>query len=429
MRRLGQILLVFGGVAVAAAAASEFTEIFSGDAEHHAIGYGSRTLRNAVSELNAKIEEGKVQLTPDGPAGYLRSTLAALNIPIESQMVVFSKTSLQRRLISPSNPRSIFFNDSVAAAWVRGEPFVELAVQDPQQGIVFYTLDQAPTGQPKFVRQEQCLQCHNSNAALGVPGMLVRSGFTANNGVALQQLGEFLTDHRSPFEERWGGWYVTGKVGGLKHMGNLMFGPIDPPKPVNQEVEVNSLEGTFESTGYLSQYSDIVALMVFNHQMHIMNLFTSAGWQVRIARYEENARSRRDRMEDPLIRGAAKEIADYLLFIDEAPLHGGVEGTSGFADEFAARGPNDNHGRSLRQFDLKRRLMSYPCSYMIYSEAFDGLPGELKEAAYQRMWEILSGKENEEKYTRLSFSDRHAIIEILRATKKGLPDYFQPISK
>jgi hypothetical protein len=278
LRRLGQILLVFGGVAVAGAATSEFAEIFSGDSEQPAIGYGSRPLRNAVSELNAKIEEGKVQLTPDGPAGYLRSTLAALNIPIESQMVVFSKTSLQRRLISPSNPRFIFFNDSVAAAWVRGEPFVELAVQDPQQGIVFYTLDQAPTGQPKFVRQEQCLQCHDANAALGVPGMLVRSEFTANNGVALQQLGEFLTDHRSPFEERWGGWYVTGKVGGLKHMGNLMFGPIDSPKPVNQEVEVNSLEGTFESTGYLSQYSDIVALMVFNHQMHIMNLFTSAGW-------------------------------------------------------------------------------------------------------------------------------------------------------
>jgi hypothetical protein len=112
-----------------------------------------------------------------------------------------------------------------------------------------------------------------------------------------------------------------------------------------------------------------------------------------------------------------------------APLHGRAEGTSGFSDEFAARGPNDSHGRSLRQFDLKRRLMSYPCSYMIYSQAFDELPGELKEVIYQRMWEILSGKENEKKYTRLSFSDRHSIIEIVRATKKGLPDYFQPISK
>ncbi|HEY7388507.1 MAG TPA: hypothetical protein VH640_08360 [Bryobacteraceae bacterium] len=373
-----------------------------------------------------------ILLKYDGPSGYLRSTLSALHIPVESQMVVCSKTSLQRALISPSNPRSIFFNDSVAAAWVPGEPFVEVAVEDPQQGVLFYTLDQKASGPVQFTRQDRCLQCHESNAALGVPGMLVRSEFTAPNGYAMQQLGEFVSDHRSPFEERWGGWYVTGKVGGLRHMGNLMFADSKVAEPVSKVGEISSLDGRFDTTAYLSPYSHVIALMVFDHQMRMMNLFTSSGWEVRSALYDRQ-KGPTSGTEPPavatVLREAANEVVDYMLFVDEAPLHGKIEGTSGFAEEFAARQPRDSKGRSLRQFDLERRLMRFPCSYMIYSDAFEGLPAELKHAIYQRMWQILSGQEKAQKYSRLSSPDRQAVVEILRETKQGLPDYFQAISR
>ena len=127
-----------------------------------------------------------------------------------------------------------------------------------------------------------------------------------------------------------------------------------------------------------------------------------------------------------LLPSTVTEIVDYLLFVDEAPLPGRVQGTSGFAEQVAQRGPFDQQGRSLRQFDLSRRLMRYPCSYLIYSPVFDALPAQPREAIYQRMWQILSGHERSGRYARLSESDRVAIVQILRDTKKGLPGYFRP---
>ena len=129
------------------------------------------------------------------------------------------------------------------------------------------------------------------------------------------------------------------------------------------------------------------------------------------------------------VRDAAGQLVDYLLFVDEAPLAGRIQGSSGFAEKFSAQGPRDSQGRSLRQFDLERRLMRYPCSYMIYAEAFDALPPVAKDTIYERMWQVLSGQEKQAPYTRLSLADRQAIVEILRETKKGLPDYFQPVTR
>jgi hypothetical protein len=163
--------------------------------------------------------------------------------------------------------------------------------------------------------------------------------------------------------------------------------------------------------------------MVFNHQVQMINLLTRVGWETRFALYDHQDLVAR------LLQDGSKELVDYLLFIDEAPLGGKIQGSSGFAEKFAARGPRDRTGRSLREFDLERRLMRYPCSYMIYSEAFDGLPAEAKEVIYKRMWQILSGQEKERKYARLSLADRQAIVEILRDTKPGLPDYFQPVTR
>lgn len=417
--------------ALSIAAVSGFAELgdkLSPPLDHPAIDYydySKRPAKDVVANLQRQLDDGKIRLKFEGVKGYFPSVLQALQVPIESQMAVFSKTSRQSGRIEPGNPRTIFFNDSVSVAWMRGG-FIELAAQDPEQGVIFYTLEQQPVPRPTFVRHDDCLSCHRSDLTLGVPGMMVRSFYTLPDGSPKLILGGFATDHRSPFEERWGGWYVTGAMEHGRHMGNAMLA--DPEHPESmitpQTLYVASLEGKFDAKAYLSSYSDIVALLVFDHQMYMTNLITRVGWEVRCALYDKLAGAE----FNALLRDSTKELVDYLLFVDEAPLPGPVHGTSGFAEKFAAQGPFDAHGRSLRQLDLRTRLLRYPCSYLIYSQAFDSMPGPARDAVYARMWQILSGAEKGIRYARLSLADRQAIVEILRDTKPGLPSYFQPSS-
>ena len=429
--RLPALFAVFMLVTVAVAF-GDLQGVFVPDLDHPAIQYTTRPLKDRVSELNRRIRSGGVQLKFDGGQGYLRSVLGALSVPIESQMIVFSKTSVQMLRIDPRNPRSLFFNDSVTVGWVPGGPIVELAAEDPSQGVIFFTLDQKPVERPQLVRQDSCLACHLSYSSLGVPGMLVRSVFPAPDGTPIRKLGDYITDDRSPFEQRWGGWYVTGRSGSIRHMGNAIVTDAAKPEQMisDQTLNLKSLKGKFDTDTYLSPSSDIVALMVFEHQMHMVNLLTRVGWEVRFAQYQEriDKAPRSHDLTEGLRRDTARELADYMLFVDEAPLSEKIQGSSGFAEIFSAQGPRDSKGRSLRQFDLERRLMRYPCSYMIYSEAFDGMPDQAREAVYKQMWQILSGEEQENKYSKLSLIDRQAIVEILHETKKGLPDYFQPVT-
>ena len=393
---------------------------------HPAIEYGIRPSRDAVANLIRDIEEGKVLLKFHGELGYLRSLLDALNIPVESQMAVFSKTSVQAAIISPENPRTLYFNDSVVVGSVRGG-FIEIAAQDPEQGANFYMLPQQPGDKPFFIKRDECLSCHLSRNSLDVPGMLARSVYPSRDGVPINPLGSHLLDHRTSFQERWGGWYVTGSSGSMRHLGNATVNDLDKPESMvtDETLNLKTLKSKFDTDAYLSPYSDIVALMVFEHQMHMMNLITRAGWDFRTASFLERTTGKRNSTLERQLRDAANELVDYLLFIEEAPLSGKIQGVSGFAAKFASEGPNDSKGRSLRQLDLERRLMRYPCSYMIYAKAFDALPAESKKAIYERMWEVLSGAEKNPKYDRLTSADRQAVVEILRDTKQDLPDYFK----
>jgi hypothetical protein len=410
------IALALAGVA----AAADLANTTPPSTDHPAIeyfNYLNRPPSDVVAALNRKLEAGQAQLRFQSGTGYLRSVLEALSVPIRSQIVVFSKTSLQAPWIEPRNPRTIFFNDNVAVAWVRGG-FIELAAHDPRQGVIFYSLEQSPAN-PRFQRRDDCLRCHISDVSLGVPGMMVRSRYTAPDGMPRLIYGGFTTDHRSPWEERWGGWYVTGHAAGIHHLGNAMVEEANGPEAIAaRTVELPSLAFQFDISGYLSPYSDIVALLVFNHQMHMINLITRVGWDARAAMHDHRDAPSR-------IRDGVAELVDYLLFVDEAPLSGRVRGASGFEEGFAAEGPRDGQGRSLRQFDLEHRIFRYPCSYMIYSNAFEALPADVRTAVYRRMWEILSGQEQGTKYARLSLADRRAIIEILRATKTDIPPYFR----
>lgn len=384
---------------------AELNDRISPPLDHPAIEYFNylkHPAQDPVARLKQQLESGKAQLQFDPSKGYLPSVLAALHVPVESQLSVFSKTSLQIDYIEPKNPRTIFFNDSVAVAWVRGG-FMELAALDPAQGVHFYMLEQQHVTEPSFVRRDDCLRCHRSDESLGVPGYIVRSFFTMPDGSPKLILGAFRTDHRSPFEERWGGWYVTGSIEHAHHMGNAVLAGGDDP-------------GSATAAHNPGEPSDIVALLVFDHQMHMANLITRVGWEVRCALYDKMPQQQ----FATLLRQSAEELVDYLLFIDEAPLPGPVHTSGAFAETFAAQGPRDSRGRSLRDLDLRTRLFRYPCSYMIYSPAFESLPAPAKHAIYTRMWQILSGQTHDPRYARLSRTDRAAIVEILRATKPDL---------
>jgi hypothetical protein len=388
--------------------------------EHPAIAYRSQPLENAVAELQAHLEQGRIELSFDARPGigYLPDVLRELGVPVESQLLVYSKTSLQQGLIVPQRPRSIYFNDELAVGAVQGG-LIEIAVQDAKQGAVFYTLERV-AGQPRLQRQGTCLGCHYAYATLGVPGFFARSVPTAADGQILPWLGNALVNHSTPLAERWGGWYVTGHVGSQTHFGNALLADNRTPTLPSLSPGVPERLAEALASAYLAPYSDAVAHLVFEHQLEMMNVLTRVGWEARIAAAE-------GKPIDALER-TIEDAVDYLLFVGEAPL-GRIKGTSGFAEYFAALGPHDDRGRSLRELQLNGRLMRYPLSYLIYSAAFDALPEAAREAIYRRVWEVLTGAVTDARYTPLSVADREAIVEILVATKPGLPNYFRPTQR
>ena len=416
--------------ALAVSAASAFLVAQSGPlsttftnwVDHPAIGYRSTPAGDPVSQLNQALQSGRIQLTADGPSGYLKSVLKALDVPVESQIVVFARDSVQLARITMNNPRALFFNDSVAVGWVRGG-FIELASQDPRNGVIFYAMEPGSLGlgSARLTRRDDCLSCHYSYSTAGVPGMLVRS------------YEQFAVDHTIPIEKRWGGWYVTGSTGSIPHLGNTDLTELALGHATNTRLNWPSLDSKFDTTGYLSSHSDIVALMVFEHQMHVMNLLTRIGWEARVAEAQRSGTPgfvRPGSDDKPIaMEDAAAEVVDYMLFVGEPPMGDAIRGSSGFRERFEQQGPFDRKSRSLRQLDLRNRLMRYPLSYMIYSPLFEGMPAAAKDVIYQRLWQVLSGEARGPQYQRLSRDDRQAIAEILRDTKKDLPSYFsRPIS-
>ena len=401
------------------AAGGQLPQTFFDEASIPAVAYATQQPHDPVAQLNEKLAAGSTTLAYERGSGYLRAVLNALAIPVESQIATFAKSSVQLPIISPANPRTLFFNDSVIVGWPRGG-FIEAAAIDPQLGVEFYILNQQESAAPRFERGRGCVSCHlSSEATLDIPGLLLRSQAALANGQTMRQLGSEVVDHRLPLSKRWGGWYVTGRNVGVASLGNVMLSPpVETDAAVEpQTIALTTLRGKFDTDTYLSPYSDVTALMVFDHQVRMTNLLARMSWEARAAEGRADAAM--------LVDAVAREIVDYMLFVDEAPLTGRVEGSSGFAEWFSAQGPADAHGRSLRQLDLNERLLRYRCSYMIYSDAFDGLPRTAREAIYRRMYAVLSGQDQTPRYARLTATDRRTIIEILRDTKSGLPDYFR----
>ena len=413
------------GIAAVPGAATQEGQ-FSASHRHPAIEYGTGARTDRVAALHRRLRSGAA-LPFDRRQGFLPAVLDALEVPVESQTLVFSKTSLQAGPIGPANPRAIFFTDDVAVAWIRGSPAIELAALDPRQGVMFYALVQRPPARG-FERPRSCLECHVSAATLGVPGLAVGSAVIDPAGAPYSSIP---VDQRTPIESRWGGWYVTGRTGLGRHVGNTVASDPDRPLLLHDDANFNlpSVAGRFDVSGYPTPYSDIAALMVLEHQTHMTNLLVRAGWEFRVAAYERRATrglfaAPGGPAGDPVLRGAVHDLVDYMLFIEEAPLTDRMVGTSGFAEVFGARGPFDRRGRTLREIALDRRLFRYPCSYLIYSAAFDALPPDARAAIYRRMWQVLSGFDRDPRYARLSRGERQDIADILRDTKPDAAPYF-----
>lgn len=379
------------------------------------IKYSKTKEAGPIARLQEQIDQGKLRLSHDEKYGYLPGVLKALGVLTNSQMLVFSKTSFQRERIAPKTPRAIYFGDDVYIGFVQGSQLLEITSVDPKLGGVFYTLEQTKVDRPKFVRTDQCLECHASAKTMGVPGHLIRSFATDENGAVDMVTGVSLVNHRTPLEERWGGWYVTGDSGKQAHRGNL-FGKAAFAKHEKTPGYLGNrseLKEFFDTSEYLAHSSDIVALMVMEHQSHMHNFLTRLNYEATIALQQYG--------HIKYLKNIIESFLRYALFVEEVPLSSPVRGASSFTKEFTALGAKDGKGRSLRDFDLETRMFKYPCSYLIYSDAFNQLPTPLKDRIYERLLEVLSGSDSSEAFENLSPNTRRAIREILADTKKDLP--------
>jgi hypothetical protein len=356
--------------------------------------------------------------------------LRELKVPVASQVVVFSKTSLQRHHISPDRPRAIYFSDECYIGWVPSG-LVEVTTIDPLLGPVFYQLDPAqvrPDESPRFTRDSDCMRCHGGTFVRDIPGVFVRSLHTDANGEMLLRGGSEVVDFRTPFTNRWGGWYVTGKHGSTLHRGNVFTEEKDDQLVADfkRGANVTSLDKFFDTSRYLTNSSDIVALLVLEHQTAMQNSITRAGMDCRrMLQYQ--AALQRELKETStnefafdsvrsVFTGAVQDLVDDLLFRGEATLPSRLEGSPAFQRAFQENARRASNGRSLKDFSLEGQLFRNRCSYLIYSDSFLALPSQLKRRVYARLGEILTASETEPRYAHLGNEERAQIARILRET-------------
>lgn len=403
--------------------------------ERPPIRYSQTEPTGPVALLRASIDAGSVTIESDDEHGYLAGLLAELKIPVDSQTLVFSKTSLQKHRISPQTPRAIYFNDDVYVAWTPDAELIEIASTDPHLGSIFYTVDQQQDSQQPIEitrRVHRCLFCHGSTDTGRVPGLLMQSVFTDTDGHRVFPSDSIEPKASGPLLGRWGGWYVSGTQGSQRHLGNLMT---ESSSKVTKDclvktANVISLKNFFDTSKYLSPHSDVVALLILQHQVTLHNLLTSANHRTRLRIHGEKMEPDATRIveEDGLfLDQIADEVIDGLLMFDQPRWEDTLDGSSGFATEFESRGPFDSKGRSLRHLDLKRSLFQYPCSYLIYSDTFDRLPQPLLQRVYGRLHGVLRGTSVVPKYFQLSPEQRSTIESILVETKPAAAKAFAAI--
>jgi hypothetical protein len=382
------------------------------------ISYSASTPNNAVSKMSADLSNGSRKI--EGTAGLdrLRFVLQELRVPESSQILVFSKTSAQNALIHPLNPRSLFFSEEAYVGFVPGG-FIEVIVQDPLLGPVFYNVTTGSTNNIKFDRDTtNCMSCHGDSSTERTPGMKIRSVFPDSEGLPMLGMGTSLVNHETPLADRWGGYYVTGRSS-LPHLGNRTYikdGPVEP-----QPSDLNDLTKKINVSEYPRPTSDIVALLVIEHQCQMHNLLNAATTHYRRTHFLSKSF---DSTADPDTSSAgrvadamAEKIVDCLFFKGEADLGEDIQGGDEFQKVFEDRYPRTKEGHSLADFRLYGHLFKHRCSYMVYSSAFKNLPARVKNSVFQKMRAVLAGENPA--FDHIKAAERKKIADILAETLPG----------
>lgn len=368
----------------------------------------------------------------------LAELLEKLEVPVESQVLVFSKTSAQNSRIAPETPRAIYFSDDLYLGWVQGGE-IEAASFDPRLGMVFHLIkltEREPGSPPPLARERSCLNCHAGSSNHDLPGLMVRSVYPTATGLPLFEAGTFHTRQNSPIEERWGGWYVTGSVESREHLGNALAqaAPGGPGVELQRLAEgrVLKLDELFGCGPYLNGgQSDVVALMTLEHQVGVHNLLVEANLttQATLHRHAEMQKAFGEPLDAPLsetneriLQRLATKVLKEMLYVEEVPLPGGIEGTGTFQAAFEEGRRKSADGRSLRDFRLYERLMKYRCSHLIYSEAFATLPEAIRTRILSQLHGILTKPADWPEFAHLGEAERGHILAIVKETLPDLPE-------
>jgi len=396
------------------------------------INYDTAQPDDNIARLIEQLEQGNISLQWNPKHGWLPSMLEALEVPRSSQTLVFSKTSKQNRRIRPSSPRAIYFNDNVYVGFVQKGDFLEIAAVDPTLGAVFYTVDQIESKKPRISRTtHQCMSCHETHKTQDVPGFLIRSVFPKKSGHPEFRLGTTRTDHTTKFPDRFGGWYVTGDHGEMRHRGNVTIED-DIEGKIDREAGANlkELPELSRPDSHLEPTSDVVALMLLEHQTQFHNFVAKASYTARQALHHQDEMNKlfgrpkefRSDSTNRRMNSAAEKLVEYMFFCGEFELASPVNGSAKFKTEFESQGVRTEAGLSLRDLDLKTRLLKYPCSYLVYTESFNSMPDSMMDIVKKRMLEILSNQDQGESFSHLSIGDRRNILEILNETHPQFKD-------
>jgi hypothetical protein len=422
------------------------------DLEYPGVGYSGPAHDNRIWRFQQKLKSGELKLQWEPHFGYLRSVLKALEIDPSSQIMVFSKTSLQTSVINEQTPRAIYFNDDTYVGFVLNTDLMEFASVDAKLGVVFFGMINRQDTAPVMERDGgRCLTCHDTYSMMGggVPRVMIMSA-PVDDAADTRTFGSASeVDDRTPIAERWGGWYVSGwyQAGRgappVTHFGNLALRTETPGSQGDRLRELvpgrdnlGSVSAYFDTSLYISDKSDVVALLVSEHQTFVQNLITRVLYKVSTIMSQGGGASatspgpapRAWTDIEPRRQAALKQVCEPLIralfFTDAVPLSGQVITSSGFTERFAQRGPRDAEGRSLRDLKLEKRLFKFPLSYMVYTDSFNALPPFVREYIDSRIVDVLQGRDQTGISARLSAEDRAAISQILADT---LPRFAAPL--
>jgi len=324
-----------------------------------------KTSRDPVAILWERISLGQVRMDVASPQAFLRQLLLELEIPVASQVLVFSKTSLQNSLISPATPRAIDFSEEAYAGWCQDGLF-ELIGIDPENGPQFYTLSfpYLRGEKPELATSETCVSCHESSRTEGVKGMLVRSVYTDENRATAASRRQFRQRTRESIARALGRLvcHRTPRCGSAHGQRDRPRDRERSPSRPHQRRECDRPGELLPTRPYLTNSSDLVALMVLEHQCTMHNLITGAGRSTReaMARQRDLQKAFGEPVTDVpegsaagVIHNQAEKLLKHLLYCGEYALQDdGVDGGDAFQEAFRSNRHESKDGRSLKDFQL-----------------------------------------------------------------------------